>query len=257
MKKTTRFALLVLALVSTPSCFLFKLPKKGGGLTTYDIMLLGAGQPTRGPTKRIRFALLAPFEQVSNAARAELSAMGATQLESAGDDSVRFVVRDELQSGEDFVTLRQEGTILVLTFRVHRVPKQSSGPTAPENPGEQIRKKQQTIMGNPGSPQENQPGGVTGEDKDETDGAKARRKRIERLIVCLPGVGDVVDGDGAPKERQIITSVDREAVCRLRGATAAAASATDGGLPPTTTSTPSAAVPTAGTPPFPADAGKD
>jgi hypothetical protein len=242
LKRSFFFAL---ALALLPSCFLIKLPKQK------DSFELMTGAPkTRGPVRRYRFALLAPFEQVANAARVELSAApGATQLESAGDDSVRFVIRDELEAGEDFITLRQEGTILVLLFRVHTVPNQAENGAGPENPGLAIKKRQQELSENPGKkagPGEGVQGMSAGKDKDETDAAKSRRHRIARLIICLPGVGDLVDGDGAPKEKQLVTSADRAIVCSRGG---------DAGLPTSPTSTPTPeAVPV---PPLPADAGKD
>jgi len=176
---------------------------------------------TRGAQRRIRFALLAPFEQVANAAGAELRAMGATSLEAAGDSDLRFVIRDEAESGEDFITLRNEGTILVLTFRIHKVMKQGGEIT---NPGLDLIKKQkdsaQTTIENPGKKLSSE----SDKKEKETDAAKARRDRIERVIVCLAGVGDVVDADGAPKERQL--SLHDRSMCHLRGGDIA-----DGGSP--------------------------
>jgi len=214
-------------------CGLFKI-KKGGGEPS---LLIGAAPPTRGPTRKIRYALLAPYEQVAAAATAEIKAQGATSLESAGDDSLRFIIRDELESGEDFITLRQEGTILVVTFRLHKVVFQGGGAGggAPENPGIKIKRKN-------GGPQEIEnpgkgagPGPFAPEGKpDESSAAKKRRDRIVHIIRCLPGVGDIVSSDGTPKERQFIA--ENRADCHLGGGASTEDGGTSSSLPPPTNS---------------------
>jgi hypothetical protein len=148
---------------------------------------------------RLRFTLLASFAEVANAAGAELKSKGATQREVGGDDSVTYVVGDEEGVGEDQLQLREAGGILVVDFTLHRPTDDLGGksnPPSPKNPG----------AGLGGAPHN---GPLNSNDPSAERSAAAQRfRRIVKTLVCLPGVGDLVDQDGVPKEQQLNKETD-------------------------------------------------